>query len=166
MQVIAGPAGPQNIGSSSLRVFYFRIEVCQPSFTEQKLLLLTTASLSREKRIFQFLRITVNFSVVWLRRNAFEAGKAFFRSQSKLLSLILLINVRICLRWCIHYCSLLWIFYCFIADACLLADFAGYISLLLAYIMLSRPARNKRLAAQVVIDVVITRITALLLCYC
>ena len=62
-----------------------------------------------------------------------------------------------------HYCSLWWIFYCFIADACLLADFAGYISLLLAYIMFSRPARNKRLAAQVVIDV-ITRITALLLC--
>ena len=26
-----------------------------------------------------------------------------------------------------HYCSLWWIFYCFIADACLLADFAGYI---------------------------------------
>ena len=65
-----------------------------------------------------------------------------------------------------HYCSLWWIFHCFIADACLLADFAGYISLLLAYIMLSRPARNKRLAAQVVIDVVITRITALLPCYC
>ena len=89
MQVIAGSAGPQNIGSSSLRVFYFRIEVCQPSFTEQKLLLLTTASLSREKRIFQFLRITVNFSVVWLRRNAFEAGKAFFRSQSKLQSYLI-----------------------------------------------------------------------------
>ena len=82
----------------------------------------------------------MNFSVVSLRRNAFEAGKAFFRSQSKLLSLNLLINVRICLRCCIHYCSLLWIFYCFIADVCLLADFAGYISLLLAYIMLSRPA--------------------------
>ena len=31
-----------------------------------------------------------------------------------------------------HYCSLWWIFYCFIVDACLLADFAGYISLLLA----------------------------------
>ena len=31
-----------------------------------------------------------------------------------------------------YYCSLWWIFYCFIADACLLADFAGYISLLLA----------------------------------
>lgn len=60
-----------------------------------------------------------------------------------------------------RYCSLWWIFYCFIADACLLSDFAGYISLLLAYIMLRRPS-NKRLAAQVVIDV-ITRITTLLL---
>ena len=65
-----------------------------------------------------------------------------------------------------HYCSLWWIFYCFIADACLLADFAGYIYFFVAsVIMLSRPARNKRLAAQVVIDV-ITRIIALLLCYC
>ena len=166
MQVIAGPAGPQNIGSSSLRVFYFRDEVCQPSFTEQKLLLLTTAILSREKRIFQFLRITVNFSVVWLRRNAFEAGKAFFRSQSKLQSYLIdkcedlftmmytllqsLVNFLLLYCWCLLTCWFCWLI---------------YISLLLAYIMLSRPARNKRLAAQVVIDVV-TRITALLLCYC
>ena len=49
--------------------------------------------------------------------------------------------------------------------AYLLILLAIYISLLLEYIMLSRPARNKRLAAQVVIDV-ITRIAALLLCYC
>ena len=38
-----------------------------------------------------------SFSAVSLRRNAFEAGKAFLRS-SKLISLNLLINVRICLR--------------------------------------------------------------------